>query len=206
MSRKAHPVTDVWALKAIRLIHEHLPVMYSEKGDLNAHEQTALGAMRPERHSPCFRNSIHGMSRRSGPCSMCRTACRTPCCCRRCWNLPKVMRMHAWRRSGARSVRIWLAALIQEAADFVLEEVKRLCKLMNIPNLRDRGIPLATLSSGRCPKWQRMLWPAAVLPIIRVRSVQRKSWTCTGSVTNILIDEGADSGENGGKLCRRSMD
>lgn len=142
LSRKAHPVTDVWALKAIRLIHEHLPVMYSEKGDLNAHEQTALGAMLA---GAAFSNAsvtlIHGMSRPIG------ALFHVPHGMSNAMLLPAVLEFtqgYADARMAeiGRTLRPDLAGSTnQEAADFVLEEVKRLCKLMNIPNLRDWGIP-----------------------------------------------------------------
>ncbi len=66
-SRKAQPLTDSYALSAIRKIFKYLPVCCSDGGNLEAREQMSLAALEA---GIAFNNSsvtvIHGMSRPIG--------------------------------------------------------------------------------------------------------------------------------------------
>lgn len=67
VSVKAHPMSDVMALSAIRLINEFLPLAWANPENLKARSQTMLGAMQA---GIAFSNAsvalVHGMSRPIG--------------------------------------------------------------------------------------------------------------------------------------------
>ncbi len=66
-SVKANPLTDVFALSAVRRIFKYLPVAYKDGNDVEAREQMALAAFEA---GVCINNSsvtiVHGMSRPIG--------------------------------------------------------------------------------------------------------------------------------------------
>lgn len=67
VSQKAHPMTDVFALSAIRLISKYLPQAWANPGNLEARSNTMLGALQA---GLAFSNAsvalVHGMSRPIG--------------------------------------------------------------------------------------------------------------------------------------------
>lgn len=66
-SRRANPVTDLWAIDAIQRIFKSLPVAYRQGGDVAAREDMAIAAYEA---GVCIHNSsvtlVHGMSRPIG--------------------------------------------------------------------------------------------------------------------------------------------
>lgn len=67
VSRRAQPMSDIFALSAVRLIAENLPVAWHEPQNLQARTQTLLGALQA---GIAFSNAsvalVHGMSRPIG--------------------------------------------------------------------------------------------------------------------------------------------
>lgn len=67
VSRKNQPMADVYALSAVQLIHENLPVAWAEPRNVAARSRTLLGALQA---GIAFSNSsvalVHGMSRPVG--------------------------------------------------------------------------------------------------------------------------------------------
>ena len=67
VSRKNQPMADVFALNAVKLLHENLPVAWSEPSNVTARSKTLLGALQA---GIAFSNSsvalVHGMSRPVG--------------------------------------------------------------------------------------------------------------------------------------------
>ncbi|MDR2366644.1 MAG: iron-containing alcohol dehydrogenase [Deltaproteobacteria bacterium] len=67
VSRKAQPISDLFALSATKLISENLPVAWAEPGNVEARSKTLLGALQA---GIAFSNSsvalVHGMSRPVG--------------------------------------------------------------------------------------------------------------------------------------------
>ncbi|MCC8194413.1 MAG: iron-containing alcohol dehydrogenase [Deltaproteobacteria bacterium] len=67
VSRKAQPMSDVYALSAVKLIYEHLPTAWKEPGNIAPRSKVLLGALQA---GIAFSNSsvalVHGMSRPVG--------------------------------------------------------------------------------------------------------------------------------------------
>ncbi|MDL2210904.1 iron-containing alcohol dehydrogenase [Desulfovibrio sp. OttesenSCG-928-O18] len=67
VSRKNQPMADVFALSAVKLLHENLPVAWAEPANIAARSKTLLGALQA---GIAFSNSsvalVHGMSRPVG--------------------------------------------------------------------------------------------------------------------------------------------
>ena len=84
VSRRANAMTDPLALSCIQLAARHLLTAYREPGNRAAREAMALaacqGGMAFTNSSVCL---VHGMSHPSARSSICRMACRMPCCSRR---------------------------------------------------------------------------------------------------------------------------
>jgi len=141
LSKKAHPVTDVWALKAIGLLMEHLPTVYASAGQEEAQAEVALGAMLA---GAAFSNAsvtlVHGMSRPIG------ALFHVPHGISNAMLLPAVLEFtlgHAEERLAriGRIMRPESAGAAQHVlAQTVLDEVKKLCAALDIPNLRRWGI------------------------------------------------------------------
>lgn len=67
VSRKAQAMTDVFALSAVRLIYQNLPIAWEEPSNITARSETLMGALQA---GIAFSNSsvalVHGMSRPVG--------------------------------------------------------------------------------------------------------------------------------------------
>ncbi|MDR2443439.1 MAG: iron-containing alcohol dehydrogenase [Deltaproteobacteria bacterium] len=67
VSRKAHPISDLFAISAVKLLSENLPLAWREPGNIEARSKTLLGALEA---GLAFSNSsvalVHGMSRPVG--------------------------------------------------------------------------------------------------------------------------------------------
>ncbi len=141
LSRKSHPLTNVFALDAIARIVRYLPLAYENGDDIIAREQMAISSMMA---GAAFSNAsvtlVHGMSRPMG------ALFHVPHGISNAMLLCAVLaftRPAAEDRLAEISRFIWphLAGQTDdELADTLLIEIKQLCKQMNIPNLRDWGI------------------------------------------------------------------
>jgi alcohol dehydrogenase class IV len=140
-SRKANPLSDGWALQAIALLTKHLPVCYAKKGDAEDFAQIALGSMLA---GAAFSNAsvtlIHGMSRPLG------ALFHVPHGISNAMLMPAVLEFtsgYAEERM-AEMGRVMRPDLVDCGRDrlssAVMEEVRTLCSLLHIPNLRDWGI------------------------------------------------------------------
>lgn len=140
-SKKAHPITDGWALLAIDLLLKHLPACYGGLGDEEDYSQVAFASMLA---GAAFSNAsvtlIHGMSRPLG------ALFHVPHGISNAMLLPAVLEFtagHAEERLMQIGQRL-RPHLADQSSDIlvraVVEEVKSLCRLMNIPNLRDWGL------------------------------------------------------------------
>lgn len=140
-SRKANPISDGWALQAIALLIKHLPVCYTKKGDAEDFAQIALGSMLA---GAAFSNAsvtlIHGMSRPLG------ALFHVPHGISNAMLMPAVLEFtsgYAQERI-AEIGRVMRPDLVdsgrEQLSAAVTEEVRTLCSLLNIPNLRDWGI------------------------------------------------------------------
>jgi len=160
LSKKAQPITDVWALQAIQLMSKHLPIVYSQQASDHHYEQIALGAMLA---GAAFSNAsvtlIHGMSRPIGalfhiphgisnamllPAVLEHMASRVSA--ERLANISEMMTVEhkegtafAGIRSEGQTDHKKTIALKEQAAS-VLLAVKSLCCTLGIGNLSQYGI------------------------------------------------------------------
>ncbi|WP_029421257.1 iron-containing alcohol dehydrogenase [Alicyclobacillus macrosporangiidus] len=141
ISRRAQPMTDTLALTAIDAIVKHLLRAYQDGQDVEARERMAVAAMQA---GAAFSNAsvclVHGMSRPIG------AVFHVPHGVSNAMLLPAVLEYTldaAVERLAviARVVNPALANVAdRDAAVALVADVKRLCRDLNIPNLRGWGI------------------------------------------------------------------
>ncbi|MGG1679408.1 iron-containing alcohol dehydrogenase [Neobacillus sp. NRS-1170] len=140
ISRKSHPMTDVLALSAMKLIVNNLVTAYEDGENIDAREAMSLGALQA---GIAFSNAsvslVHGMSRPIGalfhvPHGF-SNAMLLPAvlefskesCIERLADLGRIFEPEKSLSNGA-------------AAEVAVTAVKQLCKVLNIPNLKEWGI------------------------------------------------------------------
>lgn len=141
LSRHSQLVTDTMALSAIELIVNNLPTTYQNGGDVAAREKVAMGAMLA---GVAFSNAsvtlVHGMSRPIG------ALFHVPHGVSNAMLLPAVLeftancaidKLAAIGRIMKPSLR---ESSHEDLANMVINEIKKLCTLLNIPNLKGWGI------------------------------------------------------------------
>ncbi|WKA54413.1 iron-containing alcohol dehydrogenase [Planococcus shixiaomingii] len=141
LSKKAHPMTDVLALAAIRLIVPNLRKAYSHPDDVEAREAMSTGSMYA---GMAFSNAsvclVHGMSRPIG------ALFHVPHGVSNAMLLPAVLEFsqEACKERLADIGRLFAEngrSLADEAAsEYAVEQVKKLCLDLEIPNLKEWGI------------------------------------------------------------------
>jgi len=141
ISRKAHPLTDTLALSAMKLIIPHIRTAYYSGTNVKAREAMSLGSLQA---GMAFSNAsvclVHGMSRPIG------ALFHVPHGISNAMLLPAVLsftREECVKRIADLG-RIFSGETAsysdEEASCFAIEEVKKLCMDLNIPNLKDYGI------------------------------------------------------------------
>lgn len=141
LSKKAHPMTDVLALAAIRLIVPNLRKAYNDPENVEAREAMSTGSMYA---GMAFSNAsvclVHGMSRPIG------ALFHVPHGVSNAMLLPAVLEFskEACEERLAEIGRLFAESgesLSDEAAaEFAVEQVKKLCLDLDIPNLKEWGI------------------------------------------------------------------
>lgn len=140
-SRKANPMTDVYAVSAIRRIFKYLPKAYLDGTNKKAREEMAIAAFEA---GVCINNSsvtlVHGMSRPIGalfhvPHGISNAMLIKEClafavdgCNERFAHLARVIGVAGSATSN------------EKAAEAFLEALDELCKKCEIPTLREYGI------------------------------------------------------------------
>lgn len=142
ISKKAHPMTDTMALSAMKLIVANLEAAYQDGDNLDAREAMALGSLQA---GMAFSNAsvclVHGMSRPIG------ALFHVPHGYSNAMLLPGVLEFSKENciERLADLGRIFDSSLLdssqEEAAEFAVQSVKKLCVNLNIPNLKGWGIP-----------------------------------------------------------------
>lgn len=140
ISKKAHPMTDMLALSAIRLIAANLQRAYDNAEDLEAKEAMSLAALQA---GMAFSNAsvclVHGMSRPIG------ALFHVPHGFSNAMLLPAVLeyskdacveRLADIGRNFSPDEEM----TNEEAAERTVQSVKELCHSLNIPNLKEWGI------------------------------------------------------------------
>lgn len=140
-SKKATVMTDTLAVSAIKRIIEYLPIVYQDGGNEKAREEMAIAALEA---GICINNSsvtlVHGMSRPIGalfhvPHGMSNAMLLTRCMAfaatevsDRLANLAREMRISTFEESDT------------TASDKFITKLGEICKICEIPTLREYGI------------------------------------------------------------------
>ncbi|MEH7014115.1 iron-containing alcohol dehydrogenase [Neobacillus niacini] len=141
ISRRAHPFTDILALSAIKLIYENIQRAYESADDIEARENMSLGALKAgiafSNASVCL---VHGMSRPVG------AIFHVPHGVSNAMLLPAVLEfskeecLEQLANIGL-FIKPELKGLTNEQiASAVVNDVKKLCVSLNIPNMKEWGI------------------------------------------------------------------
>ncbi|WP_010631598.1 iron-containing alcohol dehydrogenase [Sporolactobacillus vineae] len=140
ISRKAHPMTDMIARSAMRLIVDHLQTAFENGDNLDAREAMALGALQG---GMAFSNAsvclVHGMSRPIG------ALFHVPHGVSNAMLLPAVLEFsagHARERLADLGCFFADGEVLPEAesAHLAVTSIKKLCLDLDIPNLKGWGI------------------------------------------------------------------
>ena len=140
-SRKANPLTDTFALSAIKRIFTYLPLAYENGEDKKAREEMALAAYEA---GVCINNSsvtlVHGMSRPIGAMFHVPHGISNAMLIKECLS-------HVLDGSYERFAEIGRVINAaddnksdKEAAEAFLEKLTILCKICEIPTLKEYGI------------------------------------------------------------------
>lgn len=155
-SRKATPMTDPYALDAVRRIFESLPKAFKDGNDRAARESMSIAAYEA---GVCISNAsvtlVHGMSRPIGakfhvPHGLSNAMLLTHCLRFAAHGRPDRFAKLA-RHIGAAPNRF----TDREAADSLIGAFSELTRTLNIPTLRDFGIPEAEYRAA-IPQMARM--------------------------------------------------
>ncbi|WP_297430488.1 iron-containing alcohol dehydrogenase [Clostridium sp.] len=140
-SKKASPLTDTYALSAIKRIFTYLPLAYENGENKKAREEMALAAYEA---GVCINNSsvtiVHGMSRPIGAMFHVAHGISNAMLIKEC--LSYVLD-GTYERFGAIGRAIGSAddkKSDKEAAEAFLEKLEELCNACNIPTLKEYGI------------------------------------------------------------------
>jgi 1,3-propanediol dehydrogenase len=141
-SRKAQPLTDSFALSAIRKIHHNLPLCYQDGKNVEARLAMSLAALEAgiafNNASGYYRAWHEPADRRH--CSISRMACPMRCCCRPAWNLRLQRTRPALLISAASWAWLMPRRPDKEAALAMAAEVARFCKSLAVPTLAEKGV------------------------------------------------------------------
>jgi alcohol dehydrogenase class IV len=141
ISRLSQPMTDNYALSAIELIMNNLRSAYIDGSDREAREKMSLASMQA---GLAFTNAsvtlVHGMSRPIG------ALFHVPHGISNAMLLPAVLE---FSKDGAADRLAVIGAIVrpdlktlskEELADAAVNEIKKLCCDLNIPNMKDYGL------------------------------------------------------------------
>jgi alcohol dehydrogenase class IV len=141
LSKKAHALTDTFALSAIKLIVPNILKAYEDGCDMEARDAMSLGAMQAGiAFTIASVGLVHGMSRPIG------ALFHVPHGISNAMLLPAVLefskeecvqRLADLGKIFSEQIK---CASDHDAANFVITKVKKLCSHLNIPNLKSYGI------------------------------------------------------------------
>lgn len=143
-SRKANPITDMYALSAIKRIFKYLPLAYKDGGNLEARREMSLAAFEA---GVCINNAsvtiVHGMSRPIGALFHVPHGISNAMLIKECL---KYVLDGAYDKFAdiARAIKVADDDLEdKEAASKFLDALDDLCKAVEIPTLEEYGIDKA---------------------------------------------------------------
>ncbi|MEK5442985.1 iron-containing alcohol dehydrogenase [Fredinandcohnia sp. FSL W7-1320] len=147
ISKRSHPLTDTFALSAIKLIFDSIQRAYQNGEDIEAREMMSLGALKA---GIAFSNSsvclVHGMSRPIG------AIFHVPHGVSNAMLLPAVLEFsmdECYEKLAeiGRYLNPEMKGLAKkDIAINLVREVKRLCMNLNIPNMKEWGIDIQAMN------------------------------------------------------------
>lgn len=140
-SRKAQPLSDVFALSAIRRIHQNLPICFKDGKNEDARMQMSLGALEA---GIAFNNAsvtiVHGMSRPIGALFHIAHGVSNAVLLTACMEFA-IQENTARFAEIARVMGVAEAAMTDlAAAEAMVKELGRFCKSLEIPTLAELGV------------------------------------------------------------------
>jgi len=140
-SRKANPLSDTYALSAIKRIFTYLPVAYENGEDKKAREEMALAAFEA---GVCINNSsvtiVHGMSRPIGAMFHVAHGISNAMLINECLSYVLDGSYERFAQIGRAINAADDKKSDKEAAEAFLEKLTMICKICEIPTLKDYGI------------------------------------------------------------------
>ena len=140
-SRKANPLTDTYALSAIKRIFEFLPLAYKDGQNSKAREEMALAAFEA---GVCINNSsvtlVHGMSRPIGAIFHVAHGISNAMLIKECLSFVLDGSYERFGEIGRAINGTDHKQSDKEAAEAFLERLTILCKICEIPTLKEYGI------------------------------------------------------------------
>ncbi len=141
LSRRSHPFTDTLALSAIKLIYDNIEEVYKNGHNIEARGKMSLGALQA---GIAFSNSsvclVHGMSRPIG------AIFHVPHGVSNAMLLPAILEFSKPAcMDRLASIGLFIKPELsgysnEEIANMVVQEIKKLCLNLNIPNMKEWGI------------------------------------------------------------------
>lgn len=140
-SRKAQPMTDVYALSAVRRIFEYLPRAFRDGGDVKAREEMCLASLEA---GIAFNNAsvtiVHGMSRPIGALFHVPHGISNAMLLKECLSFALDGALDRFAALGQTIGAAWEGSDSGENAKLFLCAVENLCTELEIPTLAEYGI------------------------------------------------------------------
>ena len=140
-SKKAFALTDIFAVSAVKRIMKYLPIAYRNGYDAEAREQMSLAAMEA---GICINNSsvtlVHGMSRPIGALFHVPHGKSNAMLLKECLSFALEGTYERFGYLGRETGVAQAEESDREAAEKFLQKVEELCRICEIPTLREYGI------------------------------------------------------------------
>lgn len=140
-SRKANPLTDTFALSSIKKIFKYLPLVYKNGEDKKAREEMAIAAYEA---GVCINNSsvtiVHGMSRPIGALFHVPHGISNAMLIKECLSYVLDGSYERFGEIGRAIGATDESKSDKEASEAFLDKLSELCKVCEIPTLKEYGI------------------------------------------------------------------
>ena len=140
-SKLANPLTDCLAISAIKRIMEYLPIAYQNGFHAKAREEMSIAALEA---GICINNSsvtiVHGMSRPIGALFHVPHGMSNAMLLKECLTFALSGSYERFGRLGREIGAAGVADSDEKAAMHFLEKIDEICKLCEIPSLKEYGI------------------------------------------------------------------
>ncbi|MGN1130273.1 MAG: iron-containing alcohol dehydrogenase [Ruminococcus sp.] len=140
-SKKAIPLTDTFAVSAVKRIMKYLPVAYNEPENKQARQQMSLAALEA---GICINNSsvtiVHGMSRPIGALFHVPHGMSNAMLIKECLSFAKSGAYEKFANLGYETGVADKTDSIETAADKFIDSLQTICDVCEIPTLKEYGI------------------------------------------------------------------